>query len=130
MASATSFAQVQTDRFSASTLRSMPSRSISRQSSGRGSVTPTSSLDGEVLLLESRGSRPSSRENSSAASSGVGTLGGGPSLSFRKLARGTRGGDSGGVSCSIEDVVLAKRTVRGRFSSAVSQSSVEGTVVK
>lgn len=134
----TSFAQVQTDRLSASTARSF-GRSGSVQSSGRGSITPTSSLDGDMLLLDTptdgvtlrnkgAGSRPTSRPTSrgdaSISSSGLGTAVGAPGLSFRKLARNSnRGGE---LAFGMEDIVFAKRGARERFSSAVSRGSSEG----
>ena len=136
----TSFAQVQTDRLSASTVRSF-ARSISGQSSGRGSITPTSSLDGDMVLLDSPadgvttrnkgggsrpGSRPTSRGDVSVVSSGLGTTVNAPGLSFRKLARG---GGGGGLAYGMEDIVFAKRNARDRFSSATSRSSVEGNGV-
>ena len=135
----TSFAQVQTDRLSASTVRSF-ARSISGQSSGRGSITPTSSLEGDMVLLDSPtdgvttrnkgggsrpGSRPPRRGDVSVVSSGLGTTVNAPGLSFRKLARG--GG--GGLAYGMEDIVFAKRNARDRFSSATSRSSVEGNGV-
>ena len=66
----TTIAQVQTDSFGSPT-PSKTSRPISGTSSGRGSVTPTSSLDGRDSLFESvdhRLSKDSGLHNSGARS--------------------------------------------------------------
>lgn len=137
----TSYAQVQTDRYSASSLRSLPtpSRSLSVPSSGHGSITPASSLDGDVLLPDSPDTvtlrtRPtSSRENDSNHSSGIGTLvsaaASGNGLSFRKLARSNLAA-SNELGVGVEEVVAAKRSARDRFSSIASRTSMEGRAIQ